>query len=85
MRIPMVEMKKDGQTVKVNAEDAEKWEKDGWKKGGAVKADGDAPALSKMKKADLIALAEEKGVDLGDAGTKEEIIAVLEAADAAGQ
>ena len=38
-----------------------------------------APALDKMKVDELKALAAEKGIDLGEAKTKAEIIAVIEA------
>ncbi|HWL06731.1 MAG TPA: hypothetical protein VNQ99_17645 [Xanthobacteraceae bacterium] len=44
--------------------------------------DGEEVDLSKLKKDDLEALAAERGVDISEAKTKAEIVALLEAAEA---
>ncbi len=50
-----------------------------------VEEDKGEKSLEKMKKDELQAYAEEKGIDLGDANTKDEIIAKIKEAEAEAQ
>lgn len=59
-----------GALIRVSVDDSE------------LEAADEAPDLSAMKKADLLALAAEKGIDVPKSATKADLIAVLSTVDA---
>lgn len=85
----LVPMTKDGETIGVHETCVADHRRVGWVVGGTLPDEAAKPAgpagLEAMTIKELQALAAEKGIDLGDATKKADIIAAVEAAKPANE
>ena len=70
-------VKRDTAFVKVNKDDIDKWLADGWKRSNGPDQDKGGKDPKSMNKAELEALAADKGIELPDGATKPRILALL--------